>query len=105
MLEKFKDLFGFGEKPDYVELVKNGALIVDVRTKNEFHGGHIHGSVNIPLDQLGDNLNKLKDKNRTIITCCASGGRSAYAKKMLNSCGYINVFNGGGWRSLDQKIK
>ena len=104
MLEILKKLFGFGPKVNYAELVKNGAMIIDVRTKNEFSGGHINGAINIPVDQLGNKLNKLKDKTRQIITYCASGSRSAAAKNILISNGYLNVVNGGGWRSLNQKI-
>jgi rhodanese-related sulfurtransferase len=105
MIEILKKLFGFGPKVNYEELVKNGAIIVDVRTRNEFLGGHINGSINIPLDQLDGNLNKIKDKNRTVITCCASGARSAFAKKKLISNGYANVYNGGGWQRLNQRIR
>ena len=74
MLDTINNLFGF-KKTDYANLVKNGALIVDVRSKGEFAGGQIKGSINIPVDQLQNNLGKLKDKNKTIITCCASGMR------------------------------
>jgi rhodanese-related sulfurtransferase len=97
-------LFGFGPKTDFAELVKQGATILDVRSKAEFNSGHIKGSVNIPVDQLSGNLNKLKDKNKTIITCCASGMRSASAKAILKSNGYANVHNGGGWISLQRKL-
>ena len=104
MLEILKKLFAFGPTVNYAELVGNGALILDVRSKNEFSGGHIKGAINIPVNELGNNLNKLKDKTRQIITCCASGSRSAAAKNILISNGYLNVVNGGGWRSLNQKI-
>jgi phage shock protein E len=104
MIEAIRKLFGIGPKVNYTELVQNGAMILDVRTKNEFSDGHIKGAVNIPVDQLGNNLNKLKDKNRHIITCCASGARSGLAKRMLISNGYIHVYNGGGWHSLKEKI-
>ena len=104
MIEALKKLFGFGAKVNYAELVQNGAMILDVRTKNEFSDGHIKGAINIPVDQLGNNLNKLKDKTRNIITCCASGARSGFAKRMLISNGFPNVHNGGGWHSLNQKI-
>ena len=105
MIEYIKKLFGFGAKVNYAELVGNGAIILDVRSKSEFSGGHIDGAINIPVEQLGNNLNRLKDKTRHIITCCASGARSASAKNMLISNGYINVSNGGGWRSLNHKIR
>ena len=103
MLESINNFFGFS-KTDYAELVKNGATIVDVRSKSEYAGGHIKGSVNIPVDQLENNLGKLKGKNKTIITCCASGMRSASAKTILQQNGFTDVHNGGGWASLNQKI-
>ena len=104
MLAGLKKLFSSGPKVDYAELVAQGAVIIDVRSKGEYAGGHINGSVNIPLDSLSSNLGKLKDKNKAIITCCASGMRSASAKSMLASKGYTNVHNGGGWYGLQNKI-
>lgn len=103
MLNSIKSLFGL-EKTDFAQLVKEGAIILDVRSKGEYAGGHIKGSVNIPVDQLGNNLQKLKDKAKPIITCCASGMRSASAKSILKSNGYTEVYNGGGWSSLQNKI-
>lgn len=105
MINKIKNIFGFGPKTDYAELVKKGAIILDVRSKDEFSGGHIKGALNIPVDQLANNLSKLKDKNKAIITCCASGMRSAMAKNILRSNGYVDVHNGGGWSSLENKIR
>ena len=102
MLEAIKGLFGL-DKTDYATLVKQGAVILDVRNKNEFAGGHIKNSINIPLDQLEKNLSKFS-KDKTIITCCASGMRSASAKSILQNNGYKNVHNGGGWSSLNNKI-
>lgn len=105
MINLLKKLFGIGPAVDYTELVKQGAIIVDVRSKGEFQGGHIKGSVNISVDTLKNNLGKLKDKNQPIITCCASGMRSASAKSILKANGYTQVHNGGGWNSLQYKIK
>ncbi len=104
MLQAIKNLLGMGPKVDFKSLIKSGAIIVDVRTKGEYAGGHIKGSLNIPLDQLSANLNKL-DKGKTIITCCASGMRSANAKGILKSKGYQEVHNGGGWHSLQSKMR
>lgn len=104
MLDAIKNLFGMGNSTDFAALVKNGAVIVDVRSVGEYAGGHIKNSINIPVDSLKNNLNKLKDKNQTIITCCASGMRSSAAKSILSANGYTNVFNGGGWASLQAKI-
>ena len=104
MIDTLKKLFGIRPAVNYAELVKNGATILDVRSKGEFAGGHIKGSINISVDTLRNNLAKLKDKNKPIITCCASGMRSASAKSILQSNGYANVYNGGGWNSLQNKL-
>ena len=105
MIESIKKIFGFGASVNYAALVGKGAKILDVRSKSEFSSGHIDGAINIPLEELEKNLHKVKDKTKHIITCCLSGARSASAKTILNSNGYINVYNGGGWRSLNQKIR
>jgi rhodanese-related sulfurtransferase len=104
MLNTLKQIFGFGPKVDYDQLIKQGAIILDVRSKGEYQGGHIKGSTNIPVDTLSSNLGRLKDKNKPIITCCASGMRSASAKRILKSKGYNVVHNGGAWNSLQNKI-
>jgi rhodanese-related sulfurtransferase len=94
-------LFGI-KSVDYKELVKNGTMIIDVRSQSEFKSGHIKGAVNIPLPEIANSLNKIP-KNRVIITCCASGMRSGSAKGILKSKGY-DVHNGGSWASLNAKI-
>ncbi|MBX2904010.1 MAG: rhodanese-like domain-containing protein [Chitinophagales bacterium] len=98
-----KQLLGLGPSVNYKELMQQGAQIVDVRTKAEFNGGHIRGSVNIPLNNLSNHYASLK-KNKPIITCCASGVRSAQAKSILKENGFTEVYNGGGWMSLKNKI-
>lgn len=103
MIASIKKILGLGSTTDYTSLMKKGAQIVDVRTPNEFSGGHIKGSINIPLDSLQQNLKKLK-KEKSVITCCASGMRSASAKQILHSNGFLEVYNGGGWASLQNKI-
>jgi phage shock protein E len=105
MLDTIKRILGIGPTIDYATLIKQGAIIVDVRTKSEYSTGHIKGSENISVDQLRNNLHRLPDKQKTIITCCASGMRSASAKSMLKSNGYVNVYNGGSWLELQNKIK
>jgi phage shock protein E len=104
MIDILRDLFGIGPKVNFKELLQNGATIVDVRTKNEFQGGHIKNSVNVPLANLQDKLSKLK-KNKPVITCCASGSRSASARSILKSNGFEDVHNGGSWISLQNKIR
>ena len=104
MINTLKEIFGLGPKTDLAQLVREGAVILDVRSKGEYAGGHIKGSLNIPVDQLANNLNQLKHKSKPIITCCASGMRSASAKNILESNGYQHVYNGGGWNSLNSKL-
>ncbi len=103
MIQAIKNLFGIGPAVDYAQLVKNGAEIIDVRTKAEYQQGHIRGSINIPLNNLSNHYSKLK-KDKPIITCCASGMRSAQAKNILQANGFAEVYNGGGWQSLQNKI-
>jgi rhodanese-related sulfurtransferase len=104
MIQIIKSLLGIGEKIDYRKLVKQGAIILDVRTKGEFYDGHIQDSINIPVDELERSLSKLKDKDQCIICCCASGMRSGMARKILQSRGYKNVMNGGRWLSLQRQV-
>jgi len=103
MLTRIKKLLGIGPQTDLKAILAGGATLVDVRTREEYAGGHIPGSINIPLNNLESNLSKIP-KNKAVITCCASGMRSGSAKSLLASKGYKEVYNGGGWRSLSQKI-
>ncbi|HET8885796.1 MAG TPA: rhodanese-like domain-containing protein [Salinimicrobium sp.] len=104
MFNKIKQLMGFSSAPNYSQLLKEGGVIVDVRSKAEYESGHIKGSKNIPLQNLSSSSAIPKDKDKPIITCCASGMRSASAKSQLKAKGYTQVFNGGGWASLNNKI-
>lgn len=103
MLTALKNILGMSPATDFALLVKNGAQIIDVRTPGEYQGGHIKGSQNIPLDGLVQKLSKI-NKQKPVITCCASGMRSASAKQLLRAHGYTEVYNGGGWTSLQNKI-
>ncbi|SKC83618.1 rhodanese-like domain-containing protein [Ohtaekwangia koreensis] len=103
MFDQLKKIFGEGSDQDLASLVKDGAQVVDVRSREEFASGHLTGSINIPLPELNRNLNKLR-KDKTVIVCCASGMRSASAKGILQSHGFT-AHNGGGWRSLEGKVK
>lgn len=92
----FSDLFKTVSNKELREKIANGALLLDVRTKNEFACGHANGSKNIPLDQLSNNLSKL-DKTKVVITVCASGMRSGSAVNLLKQNGFTEVYNGGSW--------
>ncbi|HAZ11209.1 MAG: hypothetical protein A2X86_08445 [Bdellovibrionales bacterium GWA2_49_15] len=79
-------------------LLKEGGIIVDVRTTSEFKSGANPLSVNIPHTELAARLHEL-DKNKPVILCCASGARSSLAARILKKNGFTNVFNAGAWRN------
>ena len=96
--------FIFGAKKRQVDLyLKNGAVILDIRTQREWDGGHVENSVHIPLSELNNRVNEVKALNKPIITCCESGIRSAKAAKFLN-LNNIDAINGGGWVNLKNKL-
>lgn len=102
MIDFIKNLLGKSE--DITEILKKGAFLVDVRTPNEFDGGHVKGSVNIPLDRVLNSLNQFKGKEY-IVVFCRSGNRSSQAKAILEKNGFKNVINGGTWQSVNDKLK
>jgi len=95
----------FFDNTDYKSMLDQGGIIIDVRSQAEFYSGHIENSLNIPLGDLPSKIDQFKDKDQPIITCCASGMRSAGAARVFSAKGYTNVVNGGGWSSLQAKIK
>lgn len=101
MFNILKKLFGAGT--DFKSLKQNGAVIIDVRTAGEFSGGHLTDAVNIPVDQISSKINDIKKKGKPVITCCASGMRSGAAASILKQAG-IEVYNGGSWVSLNNKL-
>ena len=102
MLSLLNKIFG-GTSVNYKELVNQGAVIVDVRTKSEYNTGHIQGSKNMPLDSIRTKINELKKLNKPVITVCRSGARSGMAKGILKSAG-LEVYNGGPWNNLRNKL-
>jgi len=98
MFSFLKKLFSSQPQADLGELIKKGATIIDVRSKGEFQGGHLKGSINIPLKNLSENISKIK-KDKPVITCCASGARSSAAKSILKANGF-EVYNAGPWTNL-----
>lgn len=78
--------------------------IVDVRTTAEYRGGHVTGSINIPLQELQQRLEEVKKLPQPILLCCASGGRSGQATQFLQNHG-ITCENGGGWMDVNYKIQ
>jgi phage shock protein E len=74
--------------PEARRLVGNGAVLLDVRTPEEFATGHIDGAINIPVDDLDGRLSEVGDKDKPVIVYCRSGSRSARAAKTLARAGY-----------------
>lgn len=84
---------------DLEKIIKHGALVVDVRTVEEYKAGHIHGSLNIPLDKINEAMSWLA-KDVPVVLVCESGSRSGYAMMLLQKSGFEKVYNGGSWDSL-----
>lgn len=79
---------------------ENKGTIVDVRSRAEFAGGNVVGSVNIPLQELEENMDKLNALEKPLLLCCASGNRSGMATQILSSQG-IECHNVGGWMEVN----
>ena len=77
-------------------LVDKGAKLLDVRTASEFSQGHLPNAIHIPVSDLERRLSELGDKDQTFIVYCASGVRSARAKRFLIGAGYSKVHDLGG---------
>ena len=101
MFSFFKKIFG--PWTDFKALKQAGAIIIDVRSPQEFDRGHIQGSKNIPVNIIQREVNSIKKLNKPVITVCQSGARSSMAKSALKAAG-IEVYNGGSWLSLRSKL-
>ena len=89
---------------NYSELKERGVLIVDVRQPHEFNSGHVDGAINIPLNEIRNNVREIKQQNKPIVTCCRSGARSGSAAATLKSVG-VEVYNGGSWNQVQSALK
>ncbi len=77
--------------------------IVDVRTPGEYKGGSVPGSVNIPLNEIPDRIERLKEMKKPLIFCCASGNRSGQAANLVSLHG-VKCINGGFWLELKKSL-
>ena len=73
-----------------------GAVLIDVREKNEFSQGHIPGSKNVPLSEFDRIKSVVRDKSTPVFLYCLSGGRSSQATAAMTSMGHSAVTNIGG---------
>lgn len=85
------------------EKIKNGAVILDVRTEKEYKMAHIDGSINISLGSIRERYTEL-DTTKTYITTCSHGLRSVKVENILKEKGFKNVFNGGAWSDLEKIV-
>lgn len=84
--------------------IRNGAIILDVRTETEYSMGHIAGSINISLGTIRERYTEL-DPQKTYITTCSHGLRSVKVAQLLKERGFKQVYNGGAWSDLEQQLK
>jgi phage shock protein E len=103
MTSIFNKFFGIAANVNFKELTQKGAVIIDVRTADEFKTGHVKDAVNIPLDSINRQLLLIKKMNKPVIAVCRSGNRSGTAVSILKNIG-VEAYNGGAWDSLQKKI-
>lgn len=93
-----------GKSKKINEMMGRGAVVVDVRTPQEYKSGHLKGSKNMPLQNLSNQAHKLKKLNKPVVFCCASGMRSGQAASIMKREG-IECINGGSWQSVQRNLK
>lgn len=87
------------------DAIAAAALVLDVRSKEEFDGGHLVNAENIPVDEVESKVDAIAsrvggDKTKPIAVYCASGGRAGRAKAALEKAGFTHVTNAGGYADL-----
>jgi rhodanese-related sulfurtransferase len=87
------------------DALRHGAIVIDVRTPQEFDQGKVPGSINIPVDRIAANAERIKGMNRPVIFCCASGARSSNAAAIMKQKGMKEVYNGGSWYDVLKILK
>ena len=101
----FFGLFGGGNSESPIEeYLKEGAVVIDVRTPEEYQSGHVKGSKNIVLNVIPGKVAEIKAMNKKVIAVCRSGARSGQATSFLKQQG-IDVINGGPWQNVDKFVK
>lgn len=93
-------IFGSNKSENIAEYLSKGAQIIDVRSPAEFNSGHAKNSKNIPLDQIGSELNKIVAMKKPIILVCQSGGRASVALNQLKNKG-VDAINAGNWSNAN----
>ena len=101
----FFGLFGGGDQNSPIEeYLKEGAVVIDVRTADEYQSGHVEGSKNIVLNVIPGKVKEIKALNKKVIAVCRSGARSGQATEFLKQQG-VDVINGGPWQNVAKFVK
>lgn len=92
--------------PDTIaaDLIRQDALLIDVRSAEEFAGGHIEGAINIPHDDTEALAEAIGDRERLTVLYCGSGRRAGRAQATLAQQGYMNIHNGTGLKRLQSAL-
>ena len=85
------------------EYLEKGAIVIDVRTVEEYEDGHVSGSKNIVLDTIPERIEEIKALGESFIAVCRSGARSGSATEFLSEQG-LDIINGGPWGDVDQFV-
>lgn len=86
------------------QVLRKGAVVIDVRTAYEFDHGHVPHAINIPVDRVHANIERIKDLKKPNIFCCATGARSGQAVQIMKTKGLNEVYNGGNWEAVIKMI-
>jgi phage shock protein E len=87
------------------EALRHGATIIDVRTADEFDQGKIRTSLNIPVDRIPINLQRIRHMRKPIIICSNSDVENEQAISALKANGIKDIYNGGSWKTLLKMIR
>ncbi|MCG1037522.1 rhodanese-like domain-containing protein [Polaribacter sargassicola] len=85
------------------EYLEKGAVVLDVRTQEEWNEGHSEGAKHIVLQTIPDHVDEIKSWDKPVIAVCRSGARSGQATQFLTNNG-VDVINGGPWGNVDQYL-
>lgn len=86
------------------EALREGAVILDLRTAYEYDQGHIPRSLNIPIDRIRANIERVRELKKPVILCCSNGIHCLEAAEILRKAGISRVINGGSWQSVLRKV-
>ena len=78
-------------------MLSNGGQLIDVRSINEFNQGALNGAINIPIDTIHFHTNSIQ-KDTPVLLYCRTGMRSGKVKQFLQSLGFDDVYNLGGYQ-------